>query len=76
MERKRGRVIVWSPPRVITRGSVFPFLAGPFLFASVAGARLRMELCPSSICWRAYVLSYLDPIIFRFVVYCLMNREV
>lgn len=49
MERRRGRVIVWSPPKVITLGRVLPFLAGPSFLASVAGARERMELWPSSI---------------------------
>lgn len=34
--------MVWSPPRVITRGRVLPFFAGPILFASVAGSRDRM----------------------------------
>lgn len=42
MERSSGRVMVWSPPSVMTRGSVLPFLAGPSLSASVAGARERM----------------------------------
>lgn len=51
--------MVWSPPRVMTRGRVLPFFAGPFLWASVAGARVRMELWPSSIWVSAQVLSYL-----------------
>ena len=55
----RGRVMVWSPPSVITLGNVFPFSDGPFFFASVAGSRLRSTLWPSSICWMAYALSYL-----------------
>jgi hypothetical protein len=42
MERRRGRVMVWSPPRVMTRGRVLPFLAGPFFLASVLGERERM----------------------------------
>lgn len=51
--------MVWSPPRVMTRGSVLPFFEGPGAFASVAGARERMLLWPSSICWMANSLSYL-----------------
>jgi hypothetical protein len=35
IERSRGSVIVWSPPRVIRRGKVLPFLEGPGLSASV-----------------------------------------
>lgn len=50
---------MWSPPRVITRGSVLPCSAGPVSLALVAGARDRIELCPSSICCNAYALSYL-----------------
>lgn len=34
--------MVWSPPSVMTRGSVLPFFAGPGLSESVAGARDRM----------------------------------
>lgn len=49
MERRIGSVIVWSPPRVMTLGRVLPFLAGPGFLESVAGARERMELWPSSI---------------------------
>ncbi len=49
--------MVWSPPRVITLGSVFPPLAGPSFLLSVAGALDRMLKWPSSIWWRAYVLS-------------------
>lgn len=51
--------MVWSPPRVMTRGRVLPFLAGPLALASVAGARVRIELWPSSIWCRAHELSYL-----------------
>lgn len=51
--------MVWSPPSVMTRGRVLPFLAGPRLVASVAGLRERMLKCPSSICLRAHELSYL-----------------
>lgn len=51
--------MVWSPPRVITRGRVLPWIAGPLLSASVAGARERISKWPSSICLSAYVLSYL-----------------
>lgn len=50
---------MWSPPSVITRGSVLPFIAGPLLSASVAGVRERILKWPSSICLRAHVLSYL-----------------
>ena len=50
---------MWSPPSVMTRGSVLPPLAGPSFFASVLGAREMMLWWPSSIWWRAYVLSYL-----------------
>jgi hypothetical protein len=50
IERSKGKVIVWSPPRVIRRGKVLPFLEGPGLSASVWGARLNNKLCPSSIC--------------------------
>jgi hypothetical protein len=57
--RSNGSVMVWSPPSVITRGSVLPFLDGPGSFASVLGARERMELWPSSICLMAKALSYL-----------------
>ena len=53
IERSNGRVIVWSPPSVIKRGSVFPFLDGPGLSASVCGARLSSRLWPSSICCSA-----------------------
>lgn len=53
MLRSRGSVIVWSPPRVMTRGSVLPFFDGPFSFASVFGARERMLWWPSSICLMA-----------------------
>lgn len=49
IERSRGSVIVWSPPRVMMRGSVFPCLDGPFSLALVAGARLSRALWPSSI---------------------------
>lgn len=42
MDRSSGSVMVWSPPSVMTRGSVLPFLAGPFFFASVLGERERM----------------------------------
>ena len=59
MLRKSGRVIVWSPPRVMTRGRVLPCKAGPVSLALVAGARDRIELWPSSICCNAYALSYL-----------------
>ena len=52
--------MVWSPPRVMTRGKVLPFFAGPFFLESVAGERERMLLWPSSIWWRAHVLSYLS----------------
>ena len=51
--------MVWSPPRVMTLGSVLPLSEGPFLLASVAGGRERMLLWPFSICWIAYALSYL-----------------
>lgn len=43
-ERRRGSVIVWSPPRVMMRGRVLLFLAGPISFAFVAGARMRRLL--------------------------------
>lgn len=59
-------MIVWSPPSVMILGNVFPFNAGPFFFASVAGSRLRSELWPSSICLIAYALSYLDHVKFYF----------
>lgn len=42
MDRSRGSVMVWSPPRVMTRGSVLPPLAGPTSLAAVEGARERM----------------------------------
>ena len=51
--------MVWSPPSVITRGSVSPLTEGPFRSASRAGLRRRIELWPFSICWMAYLLSYL-----------------
>lgn len=60
IDRRSGSVIVWSPPSVITRGRVFPLIAGPLLSASVAGARERISKWPSSICVSAYVLSYLS----------------
>lgn len=37
--RRSGRVIVWSPPSVMTLGNVFPAFDGPFFSASVAGER-------------------------------------
>jgi hypothetical protein len=46
-------VIVWSPPSVMTRGRVLPFFERPGFLASVKGARERITLWPSSICWRA-----------------------
>lgn len=57
MLRKSGRVMVWSPPNVMTRGKVLPWREGPGLEESVVGARERMEWWPCSICWRANVLS-------------------
>lgn len=42
IDRSSGRVMVWSPPSVMTRGSVLPFFEGPSLSASVAGARERI----------------------------------
>ena len=51
--------MVWSPPRVMTRGRVLPWRAGPVWLALVAGARDSIELWPSSICFNAYALSYL-----------------
>lgn len=48
--RRSGRVMVWSPPNVIIRGSVNPDLENPFSFALVKGKRVRSALCPSSIC--------------------------
>ena len=62
--RSSGRVIVWSPPKVMTRGSVLPFFDGPGLSESVFGFRERMLLWPSSICLSAYALSYLHLISF------------
>ena len=53
MLRSRGSVMVWSPPRVMTRGRVLPFFERPGFLASVKGARERITLWPSSICWRA-----------------------
>ena len=44
MERRRGSVMVWSPPRVMMRGRVFLSLAGPTSFALVAGARMMRLL--------------------------------
>ena len=41
MLRRSGSVIVWSPPRVIKRGSVLPCLEIPGSLASVAGSRMR-----------------------------------
>ena len=51
--------MVWSPPRVMTRGRVLPCLEMPISSALVAGLRIRMLLWPSSICWIAQALSYL-----------------
>lgn len=53
MLRSRGRVMVWSPPSVMTRGRVLPFFEMPWAVALVEGARMRMLLWPSSICCRA-----------------------
>lgn len=41
MERSRGSVMVWSPPRVISRGKVLPFLEKPGTAAFVCGFRFR-----------------------------------
>ena len=60
MLRNNGRVIVWSPPSVIKRGSVLPFLEMPTSFALVAGSRINSALWPSSIWWMAHALSYLN----------------
>ena len=59
MLRNSGRVIVWSPPSVIKRGKVLPFLETPTSFAFVAGSRISSALWPSSIWWIAQALSYL-----------------
>lgn len=51
--------MVWSPPMVITRGSVFPARERPGSLALVKGLRMRRLLWPCSICWIAQALSYL-----------------
>jgi hypothetical protein len=43
-ERNKGKVIVWSPPSVIKRGSVLPLIEGPGSAASVWGGLLRSRL--------------------------------
>jgi hypothetical protein len=53
IERNNGKVIVWSPPSVIKRGSVLPLIEGPGSPASVWGGLLSSWLWPSSICCSA-----------------------
>jgi len=53
MERRSGRVMVWSPPRVMMRGKVLPDFEMPGSEAEVKGWRVRRALCPFSICSRA-----------------------
>ena len=55
--RSNGRVMVWSPPRVMIRGRVLPALENPYSSASVNGLRIKTLLWPSSICWMAQALS-------------------
>jgi hypothetical protein len=66
IDRSNGKTMVWSPPRVIIRGWIFPSIEIGRSFCPVIESLPKAEyasrwsklLWPSSICWIAKLLSY------------------